>query len=59
MIDRVAAVWLPWLQPDLRGQGGSLSAVKDGDYISVSLIYVHREPLRAAENAMRIALSGS
>jgi hypothetical protein len=46
-----------WLQQDLRGQGGSLSSVKDGDYVSVSLIYVHRDPLRAAENAMRIALS--
>jgi hypothetical protein len=56
-VDRELAVWLPWTQQNLRGQGGSLSSVKDGGYIAVNLIYVHREPLRAAENAMRIVLS--
>ncbi len=55
-IDRALAVWLPWTQQGLRGQGGALSSVKDGDYIEVSLIYVHRDPLRAAEDAMRIVL---
>jgi hypothetical protein len=55
-IDRELVVWLPWTQQDLRGQGGSLSSVKDGDYIAVSLIYVHRDPLRVAEDAMRTVL---
>jgi hypothetical protein len=55
-IDRATAVWLPWTQQDLRGQGGSLSSVKDGVYVAVNLIYVARDPLRAAENAMRIVL---
>jgi hypothetical protein len=57
-IDRDLAVWLPWTQPDLRGQGGQLSSVKHGDYIAVALIYVHRDPLRIAEGAMRVVLSG-
>jgi hypothetical protein len=55
-IDRTPAVWLPWTQQDLRGQGGSLSSVKDGEYIAISLIYVHRDPLRTAEDAMRLVL---
>ncbi len=57
-IDRALAVWRPWMQPDLREQGGVLSSVKDGDYVAVVLIYVHRDPLRAAEDAMRIVLPG-
>jgi len=56
-IDRALAVWLPWTQQDLRGQGGVLSSTKNGDYIAVVLIYVQRDPLRAAEDAMRIVLS--
>jgi hypothetical protein len=56
MIDRTPGVWLPWTQQDLHGQGGSLSSVKDGDYIAVSLIYVHRDPLHTAEDAMRLVL---
>jgi hypothetical protein len=55
-IDRIAAVWLPWTQQDLRGQGGSLTAVEDGDYIAVSLIYVHGDAIGAAEDAMRLVL---
>jgi hypothetical protein len=55
-IDRVLAVWLPWTQQDLRGQGGVLSSVKDGDYIAVVLIYVHRHPFGSAEDAMRLVL---
>jgi len=55
-IDRALAVWLPWTQQDLRGQGGVLSSVKDGDYIAVVLIYVHRDPLGSAEDAMRLVL---
>jgi hypothetical protein len=55
-IDRALAVWLPWTQQDLRGQGGVLNSAKDGDYIAVVLIYVHRDPLRAAEGAIRLAL---
>lgn len=55
-IDREIAVWLPWTQTDLRGQGGVLSSSKDGDYVAVVLIYVHRDPLGAAEDAMRIVL---
>lgn len=55
-IDRALTVWLPWTQENLRGQGGQLSSVKDGDYIAVILIYVHRDPFRAAEDAMRLVL---
>jgi hypothetical protein len=55
-IDRTLAVWMPWTQHDLRGHGGELSSVKHGDYIAVVLIYVHRDPLRVAEDAMRIVL---
>jgi hypothetical protein len=55
-IDRELAVWVPWTQLGLRGQGGSLSSVKDGDYIAVSLIYVNRDPLIVAEDAMRLVL---
>lgn len=39
-IDRGLTVWLPWTQSDLRGEGGTLSSIKDGDYITVILIYV-------------------
>jgi hypothetical protein len=56
-IDRVLAVWLPWTQRDLRGEGGVLSSLKDGDYISVDLIYVHRDPIDAAEDVMRLVLA--
>jgi hypothetical protein len=56
-IDRALAVWLPWTQQDLRGQGGVLSSVKDGDYIAVALIYLHRDPFGSAEDAMRLVLS--
>ena len=56
-IERELAVWLPWMQEDLRGQGGSLTSVKDGDYVAVSVLYVRRDPLRAAEDAMRMVLS--
>jgi hypothetical protein len=55
-IDRALAVWQPWTQHDIRKQGGVLSSTKDGDYIAVVLIYVQRDPLRAAEDAMRIVL---
>ena len=55
-IDRALAVWLPWTQQDLRGQGGVLSSVRDGDYIAVVLIYVHRDPFGSAEDAMRLVL---
>jgi hypothetical protein len=55
-IDGAPAVWLPWTQQNLRGQGGVLSSTKDGDYIAVDLIYVHRDPLGAAEAALRIVL---
>jgi hypothetical protein len=56
-IDRDLAVWLPWTQQGLRGQGGELNSVRHGDYISVVLIYVHSDPLRVAEKAMRVVLS--
>jgi hypothetical protein len=55
-IDRALTVWRPWTQQDLRGQGGVLSSAKDGDYIAVVLVDVHRDPLRAAEDAMRVVL---
>ena len=55
-IDQALAVWLPWTQRDLQGQGGVLSSEKDGDYIAVVLIYVHRDPFRSAEDAMRLVL---
>ncbi len=55
-IDRGLTVWLPWTQSDLRGEGGTLSSIKDGDYIAVILIYVPRAPLRKAEDAMRVVL---
>jgi len=55
-IDRALAVWLPWTQQDLRGQGGTLSSTEDGDYIAVALIYVHRDPLSVAEDAMHFVL---
>ena len=55
-IDRALTVWRPWTQQDLRGQGGVLSSAKDGDYIAIALIYVHPDPLRAAEDAMRVVL---
>lgn len=55
-IDHTTAVWLPWTQEDLRGQGGSLDSVKDGDYIAVVLIYVDRDPIRIAGDAMRSVL---
>ena len=55
-IDGVTAVWLPWVQADLHGQGGQLSSVKDGNYVAVVLIYVHDDPLGVAEDAMRTVL---
>jgi hypothetical protein len=55
-IDRAPAVWLPWTQSDLRGEGGTLDSIRDGDYIAVILIYVHHDPLHQAEDAMRIVL---
>jgi len=55
-IDGALGVWRPWTQQDLHGQGGALSSVKDGDYIDVALIYVHHDPLRIAEAAMRMVL---
>jgi hypothetical protein len=55
-IDRALTVWAPWTQQDLRGQGGVLSSSKNGDYVSVTLIYVRRDPERAAEHLMGIVL---
>lgn len=55
-VDGVTAVWLPWIQADLHGQGGQLSSVKDGNYVAVILIYVHDDPLGVAEDAMRTVL---
>jgi hypothetical protein len=55
-IDRALTVWAPWTQQDLHGQGGILSSTKDGDYVAVALVYVHRDPLRVAEHAMQIVL---
>jgi len=55
-IDGALAVWLPWTQPDLRGQGGVLGSTEDGDYVAVALIDVRRDPLGVAEDAMRMVL---
>lgn len=55
-VDGSLGVWRPWTQQDLRGQGGQLSSIKDGEYVDVVLIYVHRDSVRLAEGAMRMVL---
>jgi hypothetical protein len=55
-IDGALTVWRPWTQRDLRRQGGVLSSVKDGDYVEVALVYVHRGPLGVAEGVLRVVL---
>lgn len=56
-IDGSTAVWQPWAQQDLQGQGGALDSVKKGDFVEIVLVYVPRDPAAVANDAMRSALS--
>jgi hypothetical protein len=56
-IDGALTVWTPWTQQGLRGQGGVLSSSRNGEYVAVVLIYVHRDPFKVAERASRMVLA--
>ena len=56
-IDGSTAVWQPWAQQNLQGQGGVLDSVKQGDFVEIVLVYVARDPAAVAGDAMRLALS--
>ena len=55
-IDGSTAVWQPWTQQNLQGQGGSLDSVKKGDFVEIVLVYVARDPASVASDAMRLAV---
>jgi hypothetical protein len=56
-IDGSTAVWQPWAQQNLQGQGGSLDSVKKGDFVELVLVYVASDPAAVANDAMRLVLS--